>query len=1120
MEPAKSTSSESLGSRISGLSPAKRALLEKALFGTPTPSASAIPHTADRTSGPLSFAQQRLWFLHRFDASGDAHHMAWALRLRGPLDERALEQALRETTLRHESLRTHFVEANGALAQVVGPPPATILRVEDLTKGSAKAPADDLTGILSREMAQPFNLSQGPLLRTILLRLGKDEYVFLLNAHELAFDDWSVGVFERELSALYEASRQGRSNPLPPLSIQYRDYAVWQRERLQGETLKRLLTYWTQKLEGAPPLLAIPTDRPRSPASCQPAGSRTLDLSTGLAVSLSVMCGREDVTLFTALLAAFKVLLARCSGQEEIVMGTPRAGRSRSELEGLIGCFGNTLVLRTDLSGNPTFKELLRRVRSTVDEAFDHEDLPFEKLIEALHLEPDMNLTPLVQVLYTMSPPPGVPVLLAGLDVERMSLPGPCKFDLTLHATEIQDQIRLRIDYRTELFKSETVERLLAQYRQLLEQIATAPEKPIHQYSLVTASAHAQLPDPTLPLSLRSHPSVVQQVLKWAESTPESVAVSTGGRGWTYAQVADRARSVSNCLREMGVGRGDVVAIVSPRGFGLVATMLGVFMSGGAFLTIDSMLPAHRQQLMLREARAKVLCLIDQPDDAGLCLDGDRAITVLRADADLSLLPKPAQNSDRVWSLPMTDANDPAYVFFTSGSTGRPKAVLSCHSGLNHFLEWQRNTFKIGEEDRVSQLIGLSFDPLLRDIFLPLTSGATLCIPTESDLLDTIRWMRHERITVAHTTPTLIQSWLLENEHQVALECLRWVFISGEPITDVLIDNWRRKISGPARWVNFYGSTETPMARCYHVIPDEVEPGAQPVGTALPECQALVLNAAGLLCGIGETGEIALRTRYQSLGYLNLPEENQRRFRPNPFRNDASDIVYFMGDRGRYRADGLLEIAGRADDQVKIRGIRVEPGEVTATLARYPAIRNCIVIARPNEQGQKHLVGYVVLKPEQLATASELRSYLTDLLTRPFVPSAFVFLDALPTLPNGKVDRRALPAPESGRANLDAPYVPPRDGLEEVVAGVWREVLKVERVGVHDNFFELGGHSLIAVQLVARLSKLVKVEVPLRRLFETATVSALTAELQNMLAPKNAASNEAVSIRPQGEGSL
>ena len=445
----------------------------------------------------------------------------------------------------------------------------------------------------------------------------------------------------------------------------------------------------------------------------------------------------------------------------------------------------------------------------------------------------------------------------------------------------------------------------------LVGALESAPTTPLRRIDVLPASERALLPDPTIPIGTPSQPSVVGQVIEWAHAAPDRIAVRAAGRQWTYAELSGRATSLATVLQRMGVGRGDVVAILGQPGFGFVGAMLGVLMSGGAFLTIDPVLPTKRKQVMLAEARSKVVCVIGRSTDAEDYLESDDTLTVLRTDLEPASHVGSEERPEQPWLPPAIHGDDPAYVFFTSGSTGQPKAILGCHKGLSHFLQWQRGAFAIGADDRVSQLIGLTFDALLRDVFLPLTSGATLCVPTDSDRLDAVGWMQREGVTVVHTTPTVMQSWLLDGERRLDLPSLRWLFVSGEPLTDVLISRWRRIISSPVQLVNFYGPTETTMIRCFYIIPAEVGQGVQPIGVPLPDSQALVLNAAGMLCGIDETGEIVLRTPFRSLGYLNLPEETARCFRPNPFRDDASDLLYFTGDRGRYgRTDCSRSLAG------------------------------------------------------------------------------------------------------------------------------------------------------------------------------------------------------------------
>ncbi len=1078
---------------------------EAAAEGAVESAARHIPVAPRDQPLPLSFAQQRLWFLDQLEGPSPTYNMPGVLDLSGSLDYDALRFALAEVVRRHEALRTCLVANEGVPVQHILPamPGASFpLPVMDLREcADPDGEARRLAGV---ETLTPFDLARDRGLRATLLRRGEATWTLLLTLHHSAADGWSIDILVRELMVLFSAFHEARPSPLPELSIQYADFALWQRGYLSGARLQRQLEFWRQRLAGVPECLQLPGDRVRPAQQSYRGATLAFTLDHELTTQLKELSRRSGATLFMTLLSAWASLLGRYSGEEDLVIGSPIANRTHSAIEPLIGFFVNTLALRMDLSGKPSFLELLRRVRHTCLEAYAHPEVPFEKLVEELSPARDLSRNPFFEVMFNYLDFSQPSIGLPGLMAQEVRPPATvAKFAMTLYVSPHEDGIALELVYQTDLFSSARIANILEQYVHLLAQIAASPEKPISEYSLVTPAARVCLPDPAIPIEASVQDSVVAQVLAWARSAPERVAVRAGRKYWTYAELTTRATAVFTVLAESGVEPGDVVAILGPRCFALVGAMLGVLMGRGAFLTIDPELPEARKRVMLNEARVKAVCVIGQTAGCECLIEAANISAVLRTDVDLISVDRtaglgPARRSDQSWPPHTIRGDDPAYVFFTSGSTGRPKAILSCHDGLSHFLHWQRETFAIGTEDRVSQLIGLTFDPLLRDIFLPLTSGATLCIPDEDDLLDTIGWIKREGITVVHTTPTLMQSWLIDTGPETDLECLRWVFVGGEPLTDVLIGKWRRQISGSARLVNLYGSSETPMARCFYPVPAEVTPGVQPIGWPLPQTQTLVLNTAGLLCGIGETGEIAVRSPYRSRGYLNLPEENQRRFRPNPFRGDPGDLLYFTGDRGRYRTDGLLEISGRIDAEVKIRGVRIDPGEVEATLVRREGVRTCAVVGVRDPDGQQQLAGYVVSDPKKPLSASELRAYLAGQLAPAFVPGKFLFLDALPMLPNGKVDRNALPEPDwQGSAPEGSG---PRDALEEILVGLWGTVLKQPALGIHDNFFELGGHSLLATQLVSRLRDALNVTVPVRWLFEASTIAELADRLRPALA--------------------
>jgi amino acid adenylation domain-containing protein len=921
--------------------------------------------------------------------------------------------------------------------------------------------------------------------------------------HHIVSDGWSMGVVYRELSVLYRAFMNGKLSPLADLPIQYADFAIWQREWLQGEVLESQLSYWKKQLEGIPGVLNLPTDYPRPAVQSYRGARRSIEISRELTDGLKALSRKEGVTVFMTLLAAFQTLLYRYTGQEDIVVGSPIANRNRAEIEGLIGFFVNTLVLRSNLSGNPRFTELLARVREMALGAYAHQDLPFEKLVEELKPERSLSHPPFFGILFNMVNQADFKLHLPELITERFSFSEPeSKFDLTLYVAEQKNKIDFNLVYRVDLFSQARMRCFLEQYRHVLEQIVAAPQDPIQAYSLVTPESRELLPDPSAVLAEPPQQLVTGMFSSWAAQTPNQAAISQGEHNWTYSELAVRAETLARVLRAGGLERGDVVAICGRRSFGLIAGMIGVLLSGGVLLPIDHTLPNQRKQLMLNEAGAKRLLYVGDKhsDDAWLEENFTPSIVVVNpgkgsvVDADTGL------NLELV-SLPELSPNDPAYIFFTSGTTGIPKGVLGCHKGLSHFLNWQRETFGIGSRDRSAQLTALSFDAVLRDIFLPLTSGATLCLPEFSDAFapdETIGWLEREQISILHTVPSVAQWWLTDLAEKISLPSLRWVFFVGEPLTDALVLRWRSAFENAAQIVNLYGPTETTLVKCFYRVPADMRPGVQPVGAPITETQALVLGHDEQLCGVNEPGEIVLRTPFRSLGYINAPEENGKRFVKNPFRDDAHDLIYFTGDAGRYAPDGTLEILGRLDDQVKIRGVRIEPAEVTAILSQHPLVDSCIVVGRKDERAETCLVAYVVAEKQRQPTSTQLRFYLLEQLPAAMVPSAFVFLDSLPLTPNGKVDRKALSVLDHDRPELEESFVAPRTVLEETLVAIWAKVLKSGRIGVHENFFDLGGHSLLATQVASRIREALDVALPLRVLFEKPTVASLSDYIESV----------------------
>ncbi|WP_193196875.1 non-ribosomal peptide synthetase [Nostoc sp. MG11] len=1059
---------------------------------------------------PLSFAQQRLWFLDQLQPGSGSYNMPLTVRLVGNLNQPALEQSLQAIIGRHEALRTNFLTVDGQPTQVIQTKTnwtLSIINCEDLPTSEKEIAIQQL---VQKQAIQPFSLADEPLIKATLVVLSQTEHALLVYIHHIVSDGWSMGVFIQELASLYNAYSQGELSPLAPLPIQYADFAIWQRNWLQGDVLQRQLSYWQQQLANAPALSSLPTDRPRGAMQTYHGAYQKFALSKELTVALKQLSQTESVTLFMTLLAAFQILLWRYSGQDDICIGTPIANRNRAEVEPLIGFFVNTLVLRTRLDGNPSFRQLLSRVREVALGAYSHQDLPFEMLVEALQPERNLSHNPMFQVWFNLMNLADTQPELFGLSLEPISIPeAASKFDLSLYVAEHEQGITLQVVYNSDLFTSQRMVEMLQQFHHLLNQIVVEPDSALAQltvggasrregiasYSLVTPQARFLLPDPTKAIPEPEYELVTTTFTSWVNSTPELSAVRQGSRTWNYGELGKSSQTLARVMLSHGIQRGDVVALYGTSSFGLITSILAVLLSGGVLLILDPQLPSVRQQLILKEAKAKYILDID-----GQYPQGEeiwQSLTVIRINKDTAEPINYRQESSQTIPLPEISSDDAAYIFFTSGSTGVPKGVLGCHKGIAHFISWQRQIFGIGQQDRIAQLTKLSFDAILRDIFLPLTSGATLCLPAQGDNLEPtkiLRYLEREQISVVHTVPCLAQSWLANVPKEVSLRHLRWLFFSGEPLKETLIRRWRDAFPQAGEIINLYGATETTLVKCYYQVPSEPTPGIQPAGWAIPETQALVLGVNQQLCGIGELGEIILRTPFRSLGYINAPAEMRSRFVKNHFRNDDQDLLYYTGDRGRYLPDGSLEIIGRQDHQVKIRGIRIELGEIETALAQHPSVHQTVVTAREDAFGEQSLVAYIIPNQHSAPTINEIRNFLSTKLPQYMVPSSFVFLDSLPLTPNGKVDRRALPAPS--HINNSGTFVEPRNQLELQLVQIWSKILKIDKVGVQDNFFDFGGHSLLVPFLMAQIKQQFGKELPLASLFQNPTIEQLATIVQ------------------------
>jgi amino acid adenylation domain-containing protein len=1060
---------------------------------------------------PLSYAQQRLWLLNQIDSASCAYNMTGALRIRGNLNVEALRKSINEIIRRHESLRTIFSSTNGQPTQVIAEHCDINLTVVDLRELRDAEREDVAAAIARKEAQEPFDLRIGPLFRVNLLRLHNDQYELLVSMHHIISDGWSVGVFIKELQALYAVNTGEAQIDLPELIVQYADYAAWQREWLSTGVLESEMEYWKDRLDQLPQL-ELPTDHARPPAQTFNGATVSITIGDGLLGELKALGYKHHTSLFMTLLAGFNVLLYRHSGQRDIPVGTPIANRNHVEIERLIGFFVNTLVMRTDLSGDPTFAQLLERVRETALSAYAHQDAPFEKLVEELQPERDLGRAPLFQVMFNLLSFEDQRLELPGLTLEMMSVPDAAsKFDLTLYAKEVGDQITLELVYNSDLFSSGRMTEMLSQFNQILVQIVEKPHEKISDYSLLTRKSQLLLPNPAQKIPAKWEGSIVEHFTKQAQRSPGLIAVTDKTGTWTYEELDARSNQLANSLLSAGIERQQVVAIYGGRDRSLVLALLGVLKAGAAFVILDPAYPTSRLINYLEQAKPRGLITCEtsgampgQMQDLVTSLafrchldtgNGDAFDGSSRKNPEIAVCP-----------------DDQAYIAFTSGSTGAAKGIVGIHRPLSHFIDWHTRMFKLDKSDRFSMLSGLSHDPLLRDVFTPLWAGASLHIPSQEDMNSShhlSRWMQNEGITIAHLTPALSQllteAAVLDANHSgAALSSLRCVFYGGDVLKASDISRLRA-MGATATCVNFYGATETPQAMGYRVVPrqkggaDQNQSGrlkdVLPVGKGIDGVQLLVINKAEHLAGVGELGEICVRTPYLTIGYLGNDQLTRERFISNPFTGDSNDKVYRTGDLGRYLPDGNVEFAGRRDRQVKIRGFRVELSEIESAICEHPAVTESLIDARVNGSGEWQLVGYIIAQQE--LTEEDLRKHLKGRVPEYMIPAAFVPLDHLPLTPNGKIDRSGLPLPSFSSHQSD--FVAPRNALEQSLASLWSQLLPAQLISVNDNFFDLGGHSLLAARLVARIEMLLGVSVGLKEVFDSPTLAEMADAIRNEL---------------------
>ena len=1048
----------------------------------------------------LSFGQERLWFLDQLDPGRSVYNVPWVSRLRGMLNVEALESALGQVVQRHEVLRTRYALMEGQPVQVVEERGCFPLRHVDLRDWPEEKREPEVERLVMEEASRAFDLTQDLMLRALLIREKEAHWVLVLVTHHIASDAWSHGILSRELGQFYDAFCQGRSAEMEELPIQYTDYALWQRQWLSGEVLEQQLSYWKRQLGEESPVLELPYDRPRRTALGSRGGRVRFELPAELSRQLRDLSRREGVTLFMTLLATFQVLLYRYTGQTDLVLGTPIAGRTRRELEGLIGFFVNTLVLRTQVEGRLNFHQLLERVREVALGAYSHQELPFERLVQELQPERDLSRNPLFQVMFALRNTPGERLDLEGVEVSRLEVePGTAAFDLMLSVRDGEEQLAGEVDYNAELFDVGTMQRLTGHYRRLLEEIvAGGVEQEIWRLSLLTETEQQQLLV-EWNRTERDYPvgnSLVELFEQQAAERPESLAVVFKGESWNYRQLNERANRLAQHLVELGVGLEERVGLCLDRSPWMVAGMIGTLKAGGAYVPLDPNYPQERLAFMLADAQVRVLVTQEHLIE-GLPLD---QVQVVCLDPSWETSTQASQANP----VCRATVRNLAYLIYTSGTTGKPKGVLNLQQGAVNRFQWMWGTYPFEAGEICCQKTSLSFVDSEWEIFGPLLQGVPLILIPDEDVKDTYRLVQSlavHNVTRIVSVPSLLASILESHpDLQSRLPRLKFWISSGEALSAELFERFRQNMPG-AVLLNLYGSSEVSADATWYDTSRNHSHAGIPIGRPIANTQIYVLDQDMQPVPIGVPGEVHIGGAGLARGYHNRPGLTAEQFVPNPYSRDPGARLYKTGDLGRYRQDGNIEYQGRIDRQVKIRGYRIELGEIEAVLEGHPEVR-AAAVAVQDEGEHRRLVAYVVGEFKPVPSTAELYSFLRSKLPEYMVPSVYMELEELPLTPNGKVDRRALPVPGQSRPSLEHAFTSPRTPVEELLAGIWSEVLKLETVGVCDSFFDLGGHSLLAVQVITRMRKTFQLEISLRALFETPTIEGLAVTVVGMLAEK------------------
>lgn len=1100
---------EDFAKRIANLSPKQLALLDQRLRRkNGTPQEETIPaRRVPKNLVPLSFAQERLWFLDQLQPGNPAYNLWFTLPFTGRINTDNIEQSLCQIVRRHEVLRTTFGVQDGLPVQVINDDKSVPLSVADLRGYPERTRQMESVLRINREVQQPFDLSNGPLLRALLLHFTDTDHLLVTSMHHIISDGWSLNVIISELNALYAAALQSRQASLPELPIQYADFALWQREYLQGERAGKLLSYWRQQLEGAPELLNLPMERRMAGTRSFRGAVQYWPLRSSTVARLKNLAQAEKSTTFITLLAGFKALLGRYTGQEDIVVGSPVANRNRRELEPLIGFFVNTLVLRTSVSPLLSFKGLLERVRDVTLDAQAHQDFPFERLVAELLSSRDPAHNPLFHVMFSTQSANNLGGLTQSIDelAKRDAYaynPLPpadawVKFDLSLTVVDSGAGMLGLWEYRTDLFSHTVIADMAKHFEALLEAALSDPNRPLSELPMLSeAEQYEQLVGWNQTAAPQPDDACLHELIETqVEKSPDDIALVCDERHFTYRELNERANKLAHYLREVGVAAEKRVGVCMERSPEMVLAILAVLKAGGAYVPLDLSYPEERLAYMVEDAEIEILLTEARLLPKMREVIGAQHISLLAVDLPDEVQSIFEKDNPKRTALP----DNSAYVIYTSGSTGKPKGVMIPHRAIGNHMRWMLSNWKFDNNDRILQRTAISFDASVWELFAPLMSGARLILSTHSaSRYDSIpEEIKKHGVTVLQLVPSLLRV-LLERSGLSECHTLRRVYCGGEALGSDIVNSFYEQQR--AELFNLYGPTEAAIDASWWKCQAGYERTVMPTGRPVSNAQIYILDKSLQPVPVGVTGELYIGGAGLARGYLNQPALTAERFIPSPFSLKPGARLYRTGDLGRYLPEGVIEFVGRSDRQVKIRGFRIELAEIEVALGRHPDLEMVAVVDEDDGFGSRRLIAYVTLKPGARLTGEELSVMLRTILPAHMIPAAFVFLDEFPLLPNGKLDRAAL---------LNArPKMPPslsqendeeRSKVEEKLAKIWAEVLRLANLGIHDNFFALGGHSLLASQVVSRVRDAFGVDLPLSQIFESPTVSSLALNVQDLL---------------------